>query len=44
MRQVGSIGLPNYYQNAAKNTRNIPESSWGNIIFVNMGLISFEKF
>ena len=35
---------PNYYQNASKNTRKIMESSWKNIIYVNLGLTKFRKF
>ena len=35
---------PNYYQNASKNTRKIMESSWKNIIYVNLGHQKFRKF
>ena len=35
---------PNYHQNASRNTRKIMESSWQNIMFVNMGHQKFRKF
>ena len=34
---------PNYYQNASKNTRKIMESSWKNIIYVNLGHLKNRK-
>ena len=35
---------PNYYQNASKNTRKMMESSWKNIIYVNLGHQKIRKF
>ena len=34
--QIWSRRPPNYYQNASTNTRKIMESSWKNIIYVNL--------
>ena len=42
--KIWSRNPSNYYQNASTNTRKIMESSWKNIIFVNMGLTKFRKF
>ena len=42
--KIWSRNPPDYHQNASKNTRKIMESSWKNIIFVNLGHQKFRKF
>ena len=42
--KIWSRRPPNYHQNASKNTRKIMESSWKNIIYVNLGHQKFRNF